>query len=290
MYGDTFAKGRFNYYARDTYDLVETVKAKYTGAEVISDMSRRPEWFGGVGSQKALFDKAKKGLPDVGAEAMTLAEDAIEIINRDYDLPNFRSRFDYEGGDVDVSRYLAGEPENMIAYDMVNIPGSGTVITLVVGISVSWFVSPADMKRRGKDLVSLVLAIEQMGFQTEILVTAATTGGGWRADYEKKCQVIIPVKKPGMDIDMAQVAFALCDAAFFRGLCLPAFHGFPAQWLDEIGIPGGYGSPDENPDMTFFPEGAIFIPSISGTWKSEGWVVRKLQELGLIDDSAKREN
>src|SRR5690606_40002886 len=87
-----------------------------------SDLTYFPEHFpcnnGWQGEGVRTLDDAKRlaheGLPIDGVKALEVASEKVSQIYREYDVPSFSSCYDVTGSDVDVARYLSGEPENMI--------------------------------------------------------------------------------------------------------------------------------------------------------------------------------
>lgn len=186
--------------------------------------------------------------------ALEIAESAINAVEQDHDLPAFNSRWDVTGSEVDVARYLAGEPENMIDFEMVNTPRSGRVIVLCASGSVSGAVSADAIKRRGHAVAALAFALSRMGFATELWLDLSAKGG----DHILRSRVL--VKGANDDLDTARIMFAYSHPAMLRALGLPSMHAMPKDWQRKVGVGSGYGTPvDPKEDL---PEGTIYLPSI----------------------------
>lgn len=211
-----------------------------------------------------------------------VAEETIKSVARDYDMPSFQSYYDVTGSDVDVDRYLSGEPENMIAYHMVSTPKAGRVITIAANIAVNAMTSTKKMIARGKAIATLVMAIESLGLRTELFVEMQNQGG-WGGESDPTLRQVTKVKGPEDTLDASLMLFAFAHPGFFRCLSLGAMWALPEELYEPFSI--GYSHGRATNDLGWeddYPEGTIHIPSSLNVDDAKGFVVKHLTELGII--------
>jgi len=220
---------------------------------------------------------AREGLPIDGIKALEVASEKVSEIHREYEVPSFSSYYDVTGSDVDVARYLSGEPENMIAYTMVDTPRVGRVVSLVVSSIFSASIRADRIRQRGESLMGLVLILEQMGFQTEIYADW-TTG---RSGHEGR--ITVPLKKAGESLDAGLVMYALTHASFSRSFILPCTHLYPKKYHKHHRVGSGYGPINSHPDLHSYPEGSLYFPAPIGNGDNYDTLIEDtLKVLGLI--------
>ena len=176
-----------------------------------------PSWSGSSNYQQAI-DWAEKGWLE-GLErikAMTGALKKLEGDKADRHIP----RFCESGDEVDIGRFVSGEPENMIDFDVVQVPAAGRVVKLVVNISASCGVSADAMFRRGAAAVMLADLIEQSGLRSEIVVVSGGTRSGQGPDG---VDFRVTVKRADQPLELDRVAFMLASPAAFRRLMFRAY-------------------------------------------------------------------
>ena len=236
------------------------------------------ESFHGVRSIAHALDLATDGWADELNAALTVAETAVTTVERDMPTAAFPLVYDVAGCEVDVSRYLAGTPENMIDYPLAEISKAGRVITLCASISASAAVSPDSIKRRGQTVTALALALSRLGYATEIYAEMTTTNGGY------KCSIRTLVKEARDMIDPERLMYALAHPSMLRVLTFCSFWGLPELWVNRIGK-HGIGAPcDPIKDL---PEGTIYLPCVFSDHDvpdADRQLLKWLQELGIVTD------
>lgn len=136
----------------------------------------------------------------------------------------------------DVPAYLAGVPDCMVAYDegdysQVQKP----VVTIGVG-TFSYAVSPDAVMNRGIAILSLIDAIEAVGYRVQLDFVGDNIGDGGF----KKVRVVL--KRPQDHWNPGQVAFATAHACMLRRLTVGTLERDPAT----VGrTQGGYGRGDD---------------------------------------------
>lgn len=265
-------------------DLVASVE-KVRDIPHMQSIGRSLDYFGhDVRSVDDVFELARVGWEEHLDDAMTVAESTLATVQRDYDVPSWQSYYDVSGSDVDVSRFLSGEPENMIAYTMVEAPRTGRVVSLAVNLSVSGRVAASKLIRRGKAIVSLVYALESMGLRTE-LYTCNPSGSRNRSRHTFDT---VRLKDASDVLDPALIMFALAHPSYFRALMLPAMFEHPEPWRTALGVGSSFGTVEPMPTNTGLPEGAIVLDTKVSLYDTdrvdnpEAFVSRHLKDLGLI--------
>jgi hypothetical protein len=273
-------------------EISEVVNREYRhvpGLKYI-DRGNQAEWYGGLESMEEANEMARTGWSDKVDDWMNIAESSIESVERNFDVPLWSSTYEVSGSDVDVARYLSGEPENMIQFNLIQASRVGRVVSISVNIAASAMVSAETIEARGKCVTALVYALERVGIRTEIYADLQVKGYSYAGKFDKG-RIITKVKDAREILDPAMVSFTLAHAGFFRAFGIPAMHAFPESYHDNIGVGngGGYGTPTNGFDNEgVFPEGTIQIESaMRGEWdkvKAEDFVVSHLKDLGMISD------
>lgn len=239
-------------------------------------------WFG-VDSESELKELAYKGWQTESAEALDIAEQAIEHVERDFHMPGFQAVWDVAGCEVDVARYLAKEPENMIDYELVPTTRAGRVIVLCASISYSTAISAETIKRRGHGVAALAFALTKLGYATELWVDLSATG----KENGKRMSMRVLVKGPNDALDPAMIMFAFSHPAMLRALGLPAMHEMPEKWQGWLGAQegGSYGRPSD--PLEDLPDGTIYLPSVRAfedVPEAYDMLLAHMRLLGIIND------
>lgn len=213
-------------------------------------------------------------------EAMPLAEEAVEAVEQEISSTRMEPYFDVTGGEVDVGRFVQGVPECMVDYEPRTISKVGGVITLCASVSVSGAVHADNLKKRGRAMVALALALERTGHETEIWVEFATTQ---RTGSDHRGEVRVKVKGPNDVVDPERLAFALGHPAMLRQLMFAAMHEMPRHVQRACRIGSSYGTPAAaHEDL---PEGTIYLPHLLSNEDIEDpqdLILDTLREVGLL--------
>ncbi len=230
------------------------------------------------------FDEAKElsinGWEAESDKALAMAESVIETAFKEHTTPTFHPVWDVTGCEVDVGRYLSGEPENMIDYEIVPTTRVGRVITVCSSVSFSSAVSTEAIKRRGYVVTALVAALSRLGYTTELWADLSAKG-----DSGETMQMRVLVKGANDEFDPGKVMFAFSHPSMLRALGLPAMHVMPKGWQRKIGVGSHYGSPT-NPREDL-AEGTIYMPAVrsdKNVPNADVMLIEKLRELGIITD------
>lgn len=243
------------------------------------------DFMGGVTSFPEMMVLAKNGWEDDVQEVLSVSESTLETIERTFDVQSWQSVYDVTGSDVDVDRYLSGQPENMISYVMMDTPKVGRVVTLSVNVGASWMVDTDTIQCRGKNITALVYALEALGIRTELYADLQIHGMFREGNQARN---IVKIKAAEDTLDPAMVMFAFAHPGFMRSYMLASLHKFSKRVQGMVGVGEGYGIPTKGFTQDVFPEGTISvpIPLQGGKWnadKARDFVVENLRELGMID-------
>lgn len=234
--------------------------------------------FIGASSKKELTTLAYHGWETEAAEAMDIANQAVEDVEREFQMPGFRALWDVAGCEVDVARFLAREPENMIDYEIVPTTRVGRVIILCASISYSMAISSDTIRRRGHAIAALAFALNKLGYATELWADLSASKG------TKRMNMRIPVKGANDTLDPASIMFAYSHPSMLRGLGLQAMHEMPSAWQEALGVGITYGTPAMPKED--LPDGAIYLPHIlseKDVPEAKEVLIQYLKEIGIVD-------
>ena len=236
--------------------------------------------FYGVDTWQEAETLSVNGWDDESAAAMSVAQSAIETVSKEHDMPAFSMRWDVSGCEVDVARYLSGEPENMIDYDLVPSTRFGRVIVLCASIAVSSAISVTTIKRRGQSITALALALNALGYATEIWADSSTGGSDNHIGRSRTL-----VKGANDELDAARIMFAFSHPTFARVLALATMHEFPKSFHRPLNVGSSYGTPvDAKKDL---PDGTIYLPCLRSNRDvpdADVALLGYLRELGIVQD------
>jgi hypothetical protein len=214
-------------------------------------------------------------------EALPVAEHALSLIEAEIEKRKMLAYWDVAGSEVDVGRFVAGVPENMIEFEPFKVSQAGRIVTLCASFIYSYGVSVEQILRRGAAVVGLAMALEESQHPVEIWI-----------DHTSSCvQTVVSTKvllKGANDsIDPAMLAYQLAHPSILRKIMFAHEHNLPEPYFSDQGVNGSYGMPSaciEN-----LPEGTIYIDhmhlSDERVNRPEEFVTGKLRDLGLIDPS-----
>lgn len=191
-------------------------------------------------------------------------------------IPGFDWYFDTSGMEVDIPRYLAGEPENMIQALPMKVMRTGRVIRLYVP---NTYPSHADVNQiigRGIAIMALVEAFSMMQHPTEIV------GGICNEDDRSRIRTayMVTIQSATEPLDMGRIMLALAHPATARQLGWSVKETCPQARAMGFYAGGGWGSASREIIPEDYEgeadENVIVLPSIDNDrfdWTSEAKVV-----------------
>jgi hypothetical protein len=187
---------------------------------------------------------------------------------------------DVEGIQVDIARYLDGEPECWIQWERQIVESPGTkIVRMIFNGSVSGGVSTETIERVGAAAVALVELLEYSGTRVEIFlenVFARYVG----PEYPKVISQV-KIKSADQPLDIPRLAFALGHPACLRRLGFAFVELQSKEYRESIG--SSYGMP-----IPLTMKGDIVIPELSylneetrTPEKAEAWIIKQLEAQGV---------
>ena len=205
-----------------------------------SDTKSERDWYGSPDLDTAV-QMGLDGWHDIRPEVDALFSRMEEQINMAIgDV--FEMRYDYGGDSVDIDRFLMGDPECMLEYDVVPSGRMGRVVKVLVNGAASCNVSAKDIQQRGALAVALVDVLNKLGVGVEVWLESAT-------EYDNKYHSqLIKLHSSEERLDVNNLMFAMAHPSMLRrvGFSILERTGWaPAKVCAQVGK--GYGRPH---DMT----------------------------------------
>jgi hypothetical protein len=264
-------------------DWGQFVEQAVNGAtDCTSRTSRSESWTKTAGATwNESTDLAHHGWQEVLPEVAALT-DQIKDDLRPMLVDTFASYFDVAGSQVDVDRFLMGEPENMVNLIPVKIAKPGRVISILVNGTFSAGVPSEQIKRRGIAICGLIECLELLQHSTELWVESSvqshTESSVWT--------VLVKIKGAEDKLDMARVMFAIAHSAYLRRTVFSVMEQEDSMIRNRFSFNGGsYSRPVKcvtqeqvNPTLTL---------DLMGYTSKEGadpeqWIKDNLSEFGLL--------
>jgi hypothetical protein len=250
--------------------------AKVTALTEDATRTGESAWYGTHDLEEA-YDLAITGLPSMEKEIKRYEDSVTVNLGR---VESFTySNYDVSGDDVDVSRYIDGVPENMIAYHTEERKG-GKIISLLVQGAYLADVPVSLVMRRGAAILALCNLLENAGYRLEINYMAAS-----HSPLGNELAVIFPVKKSDELLDVARLAYCFCHPSMFRRLVFRFRETLPERIMDAVGVKsgGGMNTSDRSAEVI---ESDVFIPASSiyefnTDPAAREWIVKTVESLEL---------
>lgn len=224
-------------------------------------------WYGGV-TWKAACQLAthgwEEGAREVEKYRALLYENLVQYLPRQ-NIENAVS-----GYAVDVGAYLSNAPECFYRREMNEPIANAPVVRIVVSLAFSASVHPEIITKRGAMICAMADAIEQLGYNVEIIANESTASRG------EKCEINIVLKQSTRALNVSCLAFCLAHPAMLRRLLFSAEE--KNGWAD---FAYDYGVPIDSSDPGDIYFGAIrtsVSPSIEDMTKD---VLSKMKDLGI---------
>ncbi len=206
-------------------------------------------YYGGVGSLEECLSMARNGWPE-GRTKIAKLKGQVDNLITGGRTAFVDQRFTEAGDDVDVGRYLIGEPENMIEYPQREFTGGkgGRVVRLLINVTSSYSVGSEYAFTRGAVAMALIDMLEQEGYRVELWVG--------EVGIEKTTNIFIRtcIKRAQEDYNMDVVAFATCHPVVQRRMFFRIYEQQPINvWPVENWSYGNGGSFDDpDPEVIEF--------------------------------------
>ncbi len=224
-----------------------------------------------------------EGIDKIEKLAAKLDEEIIKILH----VPEVS--YDVTGDQLDVGRYVAGEPEDFMTMTPAEIEDTPKILHLVVNVCASAGISGDTLIRKGAAVVSLVDALEKHGKRLTVDVVASSSLRG-RFGYGSSTRdaiVRIRVKESWDPVNLANLVYTLAHPSTLRRLMFRTWEHMSDEDRKTGGFydGGGYGRVEElsNPE----DKGDIYIEGMDlrlRTWHPDEaipWLLSKLSDQGI---------
>ena len=256
-----------------TPEDMETLASDARGPE-------RTEW-SMTGSLQEALDLARNGWAEGTKRLSDLRDGLMDRVGQV--MPEEVYMRDVSGFEVDVSAYLAGEPEHMIT--TASVPGRERQIHVMLNVGTSAHRSPESMMMRGLMAAGVVDALESMGHRVTLDVATFLYGNN-----DATLTHIVNIKRAEDPLDLERTVFACAHPSMLRRLTFGVMESMDKtrrKWF-RVSMSSGYGSPSDQPEYFLSPDEMpdLYIGNASRAETLEevaDEVVRYLRESGVVE-------
>jgi hypothetical protein len=197
-----------------------------------------PDWYT-MTTREAIAALAGNGVPQLTKKVRECTE---QLTACETPIPMLGASYDVAGAEVDVARYLSGDPECMVDF----FSPFGTLRTLHVYVStmVSGSISTDEIIQRGAAIAAHIDKLESQGVRVKLTAVSYGTDNG-----EPRHTITIGIKDYQAPLDIDLVAFVITSPAFHRRLIM-GFR-YATTGIDSL-TPARYTCPD--PSAVLVPE------------------------------------
>jgi hypothetical protein len=209
------------------------------------------------------------------------------------DVNTFRFDNALIGQYLDISSFLAGEPQCMLQAYEDTTKRANKFVRILVDVSVSWQIKPEDIATRGGAIVALCDVLNLCGYSTEVWASATCSGD----KPSSLLSVLLPVQHNGSPWDIRSASFPLTNGDYLRRVIFAVQEGLESDQRECFGAfpeGAGYGVPrrSELGSMADVHCGGadIIIPSDAGSIANivsdpVAWVLGQCKNVGVLNDS-----
>ena len=278
-----------SYHMRRFDSIGDFVEASVKGRKDHCSSSKKGDGWSGSKTYEECVGHALHGTWDPGnIKGYSNLFENLEPNLRTYVEVGFDQGWDVGGYEVDVTRYLAGEHECMNEFLPAEHVITKRAVCLVIGHSISAWVSEEELFRKGQAVIALVRALNLLGFELEIYSEQTVRGG------TERYSVLTRLCAAGDVLDESAIEYAVGNPSWLRRLIFGLEEGEPDAIRTTFGFGtgwGGYGSPDgiHHGELV----GADVEIALGEAWfdrdteeEAFDWVVRQLKAVGAIAEDA----
>lgn len=252
-------------------------------SKAIGWASSSEAWYASKDFEEAL-SLARDGWKEGEDLIKPLSMEAKQLISDKIERPFYV--YDVEGTEVDVARFLDGEPEHWTRQEYRVTDGPGRrIMKVAYNITASFNVDAEVLTGRGAAVLALVELLELGGYGVELVVGVGVNYGPLDEDcnYSSLYGAYVPIKGADQPLDLPRAAFAIAHPSMFRRM----FFSVMELWPEPVwkAIEWGYGSAAEFPKAE---RGDIYIGCAQGNdkqWRepklARDWILKKLSEAGV---------
>lgn len=244
----------------------------------------RDDWYGGSFAE-AVEMATGAGYRDLLPEADRLAERVEQTVAADLFQTTFASRYDVAGAEVDMGRFLSGEPECMIESTPIRVSRHGRAVRIAVPCNVSSRVTPEQVLARGAAVMALVDILARAQHPLEVWSVIPTMG----EKRDARTSYAVLVQEANQPLDPGRLMYALAHPSMQRRLSFSLRENEPLTIRRQIGTLNtrNYGYPDRArvEDLPEAEGTTIILPPLDREEWDEGYAVAWIEaQLALIFD------
>lgn len=220
---------------REYVNYLKKAPIIYSACGRAESSSKPGDWSGKFSYLEAL-NAAEKGDPEE-AKNITPSDHLLGYNNMTNTVV-----YDYEGSNVDIGRYMSGEPECMISMKRKGRP----ILTIVYNLTTSCTVDADTMRAKGRILLNTITGLEQNGYGVELIMcVTAKASCSYLESGPILTATFIKVKDSKEYFNADLLAYWLVDPSAFRRLWFRECEVAP-EWVQE-GLSNSYGSVGDLP-------------------------------------------
>jgi hypothetical protein len=192
--------------------------------------------------------------------------------------------FSESGDEVDVPRFISGEPEHFIEYTMRQTKGFGRIAAIGLNIALASYTPRSVFENRGGALLALIDALESSGVRCELYLSHAV-----EAEKKSHHEWVVKAKHADQPYEVDRLAFAFIHPAMTRRIGWSIRETIKGAKGFGFCEGGGYGGPVNSRAMVDaeFKFERIRNPSDATPWESvessTTEILRLCKQSGLIE-------
>lgn len=243
------------------------------------------EWAGGsLSDAKAM---ALTGDPTHAHKVTATVNGVLDNLRR-HQGDTFQAVYDVAGGACDIDRFLTGEPECMVEWQLRPGEVMGKVAVIAVNIYMSADISHDQIIRQGVRLAALVEAFAEHGVNCEIWAEGSL--GGMDRSSLSICTLI---KSTADSLDLGQLLFTFANPMFCRRLSFAVMereneamrknHGMYEGFRGGVQRHGWVDRSNTNADIVLeSPIVGRRGNQYAYTQSDEDWIIHQMTQLGVV--------
>lgn len=173
---------------------------------------------------------------------------------------------DVSGYEVDVAGYCIGEPEHMHEWLPAENVINKRAFCVLVGHSISSWVTPEELFIRGQAVVALVRALATMGYELEIW-SEETLGGRNSQNYS----TLTCLHHAGEVMDQSAIEFSIGNPSWLRRILFAAEETEPMEIREQFGFMDGRGYGTPKAPIHKDTVNADLVLDLGRAWFGENW-------------------
>lgn len=257
----------------DFDDFLHTVRTvpRSSGAGDSSESNNESKTWDMNAGWDGANEMANRGWSD-GLAKMARVRDLVDMPDQSDRSIQAQAFYSDEGDEVDIDRYLDGEPECMIQFTPELTPSYGRVAKIIVNLAASCGISSATQYHRGAAACILIDALESAGVRCEVWCLPFCSREGKNRFVSK-----ILVKRPDQHVEPDRMAYMLAHPAVMRRLGFRLLEQQEKPWVKWTEC--GYGSPYDLPNSETEEDGTIYFDRQYGGYDNERDMIRSVNKL-----------